>query len=118
MLLLAFAGVVLVAAAGMLTQIRRSTDHAAPERRLVRSGGGAVKGSSDTGHAAPEASSGTGSSHPGRRWTTARAGQVVASGLLVGFMTGFFGVGGGFVVVPALVLALRMPMQQASPRRC
>ena len=28
-------------------------------------------------------------------------------------MTGFFGVGGGFVIVPALTLALRLPMPQA-----
>lgn len=36
---------------------------------------------------------------------------VVASS--AGLLTGFFGVGGGFVIVPALVLALRLPMQQA-----
>ncbi|MBS2937652.1 TSUP family transporter [Nocardioides sp. J2M5] len=38
---------------------------------------------------------------------------VVAVALTVGLLTGFFGVGGGFVVVPALVLVLRLPMQQA-----
>jgi uncharacterized protein len=38
---------------------------------------------------------------------------VLAAASLAGFMTGFFGVGGGFVVVPALVLALRMPMAEA-----
>lgn len=31
----------------------------------------------------------------------------------VGLLTGFFGVGGGFAVVPALVLALRLPMPVA-----
>ena len=31
----------------------------------------------------------------------------------MGFLTGFFGVGGGFVIVPALVLVLGLPMQQA-----
>ncbi len=36
---------------------------------------------------------------------------VVAS--IAGLLTGFFGVGGGFVIVPALVLALRLPMPQA-----
>lgn len=36
--------------------------------------------------------------------------KLVASGLVVGFLTGFLGVGGGFLVVPALVIALRMPM--------
>ncbi|CAN5464224.1 sulfite exporter TauE/SafE family protein [soil metagenome] len=38
---------------------------------------------------------------------------VVAVALGVGLLTGFFGVGGGFVIVPALVLVLRIPIQQA-----
>lgn len=37
---------------------------------------------------------------------------LLASG--VGLVTGFFGVGGGFIAVPALVLALHMPMRRAS----
>lgn len=39
--------------------------------------------------------------------------KIVAAGTAVGFLTGLFGVGGGFVVVPALVLGLRFPMTQA-----
>lgn len=39
--------------------------------------------------------------------------KIVACGLVVGFLTGFLGVGGGFLVVPALVIALRMPMNFA-----
>ncbi len=35
------------------------------------------------------------------------------AGLVVGVMTGFFGVGGGFLIVPALVLALGLPMRLA-----
>jgi uncharacterized membrane protein YfcA len=38
---------------------------------------------------------------------------VPAAGLVVGLMTGFFGVGGGFLIVPALVLALGMTMKLA-----
>jgi uncharacterized membrane protein YfcA len=38
---------------------------------------------------------------------------VVAAGTAVGFLTGLFGVGGGFVIVPALALALKLPMPQA-----
>jgi uncharacterized membrane protein YfcA len=38
------------------------------------------------------------------------AAKIVVTALVVGLMTGFFGVGGGFLVVPALVLALRLPM--------
>jgi uncharacterized membrane protein YfcA len=41
------------------------------------------------------------------------AAKVVLTALLVGLMTGFFGVGGGFLVVPALVLALGLPMPLA-----
>jgi len=36
--------------------------------------------------------------------------KVVVAGTVVGFMTGFFGVGGGFIIVPALVLALGFEM--------
>ncbi|MBV9921534.1 MAG: sulfite exporter TauE/SafE family protein [Pseudonocardia sp.] len=36
--------------------------------------------------------------------------KIVGCGVAVGFLTGFLGVGGGFLVVPALVLVLRMPM--------
>lgn len=39
--------------------------------------------------------------------------KVLASGLVVGILTGFFGVGGGFVIVPALVVVLGIPMHRA-----
>jgi uncharacterized protein len=39
--------------------------------------------------------------------------RVIAGGASVGFMTGFLGVGGGFLIVPALLLLLRMNMRQA-----
>ena len=39
-----------------------------------------------------------------------RAARVVVAATVVGLVTGFFGVGGGFLVVPALVLALDFPM--------
>jgi uncharacterized protein len=39
--------------------------------------------------------------------------KVPLSGLVVGLLTGFFGVGGGFLIVPALALALGMPMAMA-----
>ena len=39
--------------------------------------------------------------------------KVIVAGTVVGFLTGFFGVGGGFVIVPALVLTLRYPMPEA-----
>lgn len=50
----------------------------------------------------------------------ARAGQrnwlvVGAVGVSIGLLTGFLGVGGGFLIVPGLVLALGMPMRTAIP---
>jgi uncharacterized membrane protein YfcA len=48
------------------------------------------------------------------RTTTGRRVLVVAAALGVGLLTGFFGVGGGFVIVPALVLALQLPMPVAA----
>lgn len=38
---------------------------------------------------------------------------LVLSAIVVGLLTGFFGVGGGFAVVPALVLALHLPITAA-----
>mgnify|MGYP001670632870 FL=1 len=40
--------------------------------------------------------------------------RVVVLATATGFLTGFFGVGGGFAIVPALHLALRYPMKRAS----
>ncbi len=45
--------------------------------------------------------------------TPAVVAKVIGFGTVVGFITGFFGVGGGFVVVPALVLALGFEMGEA-----
>jgi len=43
-----------------------------------------------------------------------RALRVVGAASVVGLVTGFFGVGGGFVVVPALVMALDFTMPVAA----
>ena len=85
-LLLAFAALMLVAATGMLL---RSAHHHDPDDQ---------PGRSETGPPA------TGKS----AWL-----QLTAAGLVIGFLTGFLGVGGGFVIVPVLVIALRMPMPVA-----
>ncbi|BBJ27475.1 sulfite exporter TauE/SafE family protein [Athalassotoga saccharophila] len=39
--------------------------------------------------------------------------KFVGAGLFIGLMTGFFGVGGGFLIVPVLVLILDFPMKHA-----
>lgn len=56
---------------------------------------------------APRGRPDAGSGWRGRAW------RVVITGTVVGFVTGFFGVGGGFVIVPALVLALDYEMSIA-----
>ncbi len=84
-LLLGFAAVIVVAAVGMLA---------------------------NSGDEEPSPQGGD-TSRPARRRTLVRIGRIGGAGLLVGFMTGFFGVGGGFVIVPALTLALGMSMPLA-----
>ena len=48
-----------------------------------------------------------------RTITADRLVKIVAAGTVVGFLTGLFGVGGGFVIVPALALVLGFPMAVA-----
>lgn len=43
-----------------------------------------------------------------------RALKVLVTASVVGLLTGFLGVGGGFLVVPALLLALALPMEYAA----
>ena len=38
---------------------------------------------------------------------------IVIEGLVVGIVTGILGAGGGFLIIPVLVLLLRLPMRQA-----
>lgn len=90
-LLLAFALLTLLVAAVMLVDSRRSGD-VRDQDAEAPAGGVAVLT---------------------RRWTGAILATVLACAAVVGFVTGFLGVGGGFLVVPALVVALRMPMPTA-----
>ncbi len=91
-LLLAFSGLMLIAAYGMWRRVKNS-----PESTPLRSVGAAV--------AQVPASS--------FRIEPMTIANVVASGTIVGLLTGFFGVGGGFVIVPALILALGFTMPEA-----
>lgn len=47
------------------------------------------------------------------RWTTRCAALLISAGVLTGTLSGLFGVGGGFVIVPALTLFSRMPIHRA-----
>ena len=109
-LLLAFSGLMVVAAWRMWTSARRSVPVASP---ATASGGAVPSAPGNAGVAGP----GNGNiavTAPGRsRLDAATVAKVAVAGTFVGFLTGFFGVGGGFVIVPALVLALRYPMPEA-----
>ena len=93
LLLLAFSGLMFVAATAMWRRTRRP-EAPVPARSL-----------SSAAAAVPAALT-----HP---FDLTQAMKVAAAGTLVGFLTGFFGVGGGFVIVPALVLALGFTMPDA-----
>ena len=55
----------------------------------------------------PASVQGTGSTQPVAPWL------VLVVGLGVGMLTGLVGIGGGFLIVPALVILARLPMKQA-----
>ena len=39
--------------------------------------------------------------------------KIIGYGILIGLITGFLGAGGGFLLIPALVILLKMPMKNA-----
>jgi len=96
-LLGAFAVLMAVSAAGMWARARRAS---------------ALPGDPDL--AGPAAAVATALSCPlwSRCWQLKLA-RTVAAALAVGLLTGFLGVGGGFLVVPALVTAVGVPMRSA-----
>lgn len=92
LLLLAFAGLVLVAAWRMVTGCPSCTK--VGERDAISLGG-------------------TTKVVAGLRIDAATVTKVLVAGTMVGFFTGLFGVGGGFIIVPALTLGLRFAMPEA-----
>jgi uncharacterized membrane protein YfcA len=103
-LLLAFSGLMLIAAYAMWRRLQKAP---APAARSV----GAAAADVPAVAASTTAASTTAASTTGVDASTAV--KVVVAGTLVGLLTGFFGVGGGFVIVPALVLALGFTMSEA-----
>jgi len=98
-LLLGFAGLVCIAAWRMLTG-RPTCTNVGETREL----GPAVL---------PDDRHGTTLTLTRRSIDTRTVVTVLVAGSAVGFLTGLFGVGGGFVIVPALALGLKLPMPQA-----
>jgi uncharacterized protein len=110
-LLVAFSGLMFVAAWRMWTSVRSTAPDVtvdgvvdAPDRDMAV---GSPSPSLPTRSTARSVRSET-----GRGRLTLIASFVVA-GTAVGFMTGFFGVGGGFIIVPTLVLVLGFDMPEA-----
>ncbi len=102
-LLIAFSALMVVAAVAMLRRTRKCTAPEPDDRST--SDAKAVGDVTQSGVALATATK--------PRVTTAQAGKLVAAALVVGFLTGFLGVGGGFLIVPALVLALGYSMPVA-----
>ncbi len=107
--LLAFAALTLLVGAAMLLDDRAGdADEAGPPAQA----GGA--GAAPAPDRAPPAGVGVRQDTARRRSPDlVRAGRIVVCGAATGFLTGFLGVGGGFLVVPALVVVLGMPMSRA-----
>jgi uncharacterized membrane protein YfcA len=97
-LLLAFSVLMLVAAYAMWRRLQRQAAGPAPRSA------GAAASSPEQLSTEPDTSV---------RFDLATAVKVVIAGSFIGLLTGFFGVGGGFVIVPALVLALGFSMPDA-----
>jgi uncharacterized membrane protein YfcA len=47
------------------------------------------------------------------KWPRHHLMRLVFVGLITGMLTGFFGVGGGFIIIPALVLFARVPIHMS-----
>ena len=107
LLMLAFAGLMVLSATLMLRRLQKSgSDSPGP---VVHAGGVRPGGGGALVALAGE-----------ERWVGLSAAakpeviaKALAVGLGVGVLTGFFGVGGGFVIVPALVLVLGVSIAEA-----
>lgn len=93
-LLLSFSALTVLAAVAMILDSRRTPGPDDPESDDPEAGA---------------AGTGTGT----RSRVVARTAAIAGWGVLIGFLTGFLGVGGGFLAVPVLVVVLRVAMAQA-----
>jgi uncharacterized membrane protein YfcA len=99
LLLLAFAGLMVVAAVGMLLRANPTPPAATADQQP----GNGPCGTATLTHE-PLTSTAP---------AIGTALRIVTAGLGIGFLTGFLGVGGGFIIVPVLVVLLRYDMPTA-----
>lgn len=98
-LLLAFAALMVVAAVGMLLRAKPTPPTATPDQQPGSGSGSTVIRTREQRTIAPPA--------------ITTAVWILAAGLGIGLLTGFLGVGGGFIIVPVLVVLLRYDMPAA-----
>ncbi|MCM3845730.1 sulfite exporter TauE/SafE family protein [Pseudonocardia sp. DR1-2] len=99
-LLLSFAALTLLIAVLML--VRGSSSGPPDDGSGVPAAGGGASGATAVLEAPTR-----------RRATVRRVVKIAGAGSVVGFLTGFLGVGGGFLVVPALTVLMGLPMSAA-----
>ena len=111
LLLLLFAALMFAVAVTMVLRARKSpeVDAGISEKDSLEFANGAGTGP-DQYHFERSAQAVLTEVRPRRHY---RPGLVVLVGVVVGFLTGFLGVGGGFVVVPSLILALGFELPEA-----
>lgn len=116
LLLLGFAGVMVVAAVAMLR--RAGSLRSVPSMAIARSpivyvGAGAPVALAGQAPNAGISVRARLRAHLPAQCPLIDHGPFVLTAVGVGLLTGFFGVGGGFLIVPALVLVMRLPMPVA-----
>lgn len=110
LLLVCFAALMLLAATAMLTKTLVRTH---PDTDPGEATADAEAASLRRGHLTTLSRPAPHAPPAQRRLSVAVALRVTVAGLIVGFLTGFLGVGGGFIIVPALVLLLAYEMPTA-----
>lgn len=118
-LLVAFAALMLAVATRMALNLRRSAPRSAslpPETTEMPPPGNraTLTATARTTATVARVPAPTGTPAALPRLDSRRVAAIVVTGSSVGFLTGLLGVGGGFVIVPALMLVLGFPLAEAT----